>query len=182
MKQNGIVISGGTASEMYKLFLGSLSSSGTSSTNHSWTATLAQYTSDSLGSLESSFTPEQYSPERRSEVVSTVVSTSPSDGGAAREDQTVPGQDWEELLARVEDISLQHSLGRRMGELRTRLGSLQERAACLQDELESVKRSAATTCSFSFPLIYLSGVFIHFFASYIESNSWAVNITPKGRR
>jgi hypothetical protein len=153
MKKNGIVISYCTANEINKPFLGSFSSSETSSTNHSWTTTPAlRYTSDSLSSLSSSFTPEQSSSEERSEVVSTA-----SEGSTTSEDQTVPERDWEELLARVEDISLQHSLGRRMGELRTRLGSLQERAACLQDELESVKQSAATMRSCSFSLIYLSG-------------------------
>ncbi len=159
MKKNCIVISCCTACKIYIPFLGIFSSPEPSSTNHSWTTTPVQYTSDILSSLSSSFTSEQFSSEGRSEVVSTTVSTSASEGGtgAASEDQTVPERDWEELLARVEDIGLQHSLGRRMGELRTRLGSLQERAACLQDELESVKRSAATMRSCHFPLIYLSG-------------------------
>jgi hypothetical protein len=174
MKKNCIVISCCTACKIHKPFLGSLSSPGTSSTNHSWTTTQElQFTSDSLSSLSSSFTPEQSSSEQRSELFSTVVPTSASEGGAAAasEDQTVPERDWEELLARVEDIGLQHSLGRRMGELRTRLGSLQERAACLQDELESVKRSAATMRSFHFPLIYLSG-----FCTFILSILWGPTI------
>jgi hypothetical protein len=170
MKKNFIVISFCTACEIHKPFLGSFSSSGTSSTNHSWTTTPAQYSFDSLSSLSSSFTPEQSSSEGRSEVVSTTVSTSASEDNAATtsEDQTVPERDWEELLARVEDIALQHSLGRRMGELRTRLGSLQERAACLQDELKSVKRSAATMRLCSFSLIYLSG-FCTFILSMLGS-------------
>jgi hypothetical protein len=169
MKKNRIVISCCTASKIYIPFLGSFSSSETSSTDHSWITTPPQNTSDSLSSLSSSFTPEQSSSEGPSEV-STTVPTSASEGAAAAasEDRTVPERDWEELLARVEDIGLQHSLGRRMGELRTRLGSLQERAACLQDELESVKRSAATMRSFHFPLIYLSG-----FCMFILSKLWS---------
>ena len=50
---------------------------------------------------------------------------------------------WEELLARVEDSSLKASLGQQVAAVRARLGSLQARATGLEQELRSARAAAS---------------------------------------
>ena len=50
---------------------------------------------------------------------------------------------WEELLARVEDSSLKASLGQQVAAVRARLGSLQARVTGLEQELRGARAAAS---------------------------------------
>ena len=56
---------------------------------------------------------------------------------------TLLDDNWEELLARVEDSSLKASLGQQVAAVRAQLGSLQARATGLEQDLRGARAAAS---------------------------------------